>query len=253
MLPSTLRPHLSPPMKRKAIAVIQHIDTGGVGHFGVFAEANGLALEVFHGYAGEPLPRSLRDYAGLCVLGGPMSANDDIPYLRETETLIRHAVSDDLPVIGHCLGGQLMARAFGARVSRAPHPEIGWVELQVRPDSRGRDWFGREQFPIYHWHHDSFAIPAGGEHLATSAWCEPQAFALGDRHIGMQFHCEITPEIIDAWLAEPACQEDLARHAPVRDSVQDEVAMRATTDTHIASSYRTAEAIYQRWAKNLRV
>lgn len=238
-------------MPMKPVAVVQNIDTGGVGFFGVFASERGIPLHVFHGYAGDALPATLAGYAGLCVLGGPMSANDDIPYLRHTETLIRAAVSDDKPVIGHCLGGQLMARAFGARIGRSAAPEIGWLPMAATPRSRAQEWFGSERFPIYHWHHESFEIPPGAEHLATSRWCETQAYALGDRHFGMQFHCEITPEIIDAWLAEEACQRDLARHAPVHESVQDEATMRADTARLIADSYRTARAIYHRWAAKL--
>lgn len=238
-------------MSRLPIAVVQNIDTGGVGHFGSFAERNGLPLHVFHGYAGDELPRTLAGFSGLCVLGGPMSANDEVPYLRHTERLIREAVADDKPVIGHCLGGQLMARAFGARIGPSPCPEIGWIELQAQAGSRGGEWFGRERFPIYHWHHESFDVPTGGQLLATSRWCETQAYALGTRHVGMQFHCEITPTIIDDWLAEAACQRDLARHAPLHESVQDEATMRADTQRHIEASYRTANAIYRRWAHYL--
>lgn len=238
-------------MIRSPVAVIQNIDTGGVGYFGVFADTIGLPLQVFHGYAGDELPNTLRGFSGLCVLGGPMSANDDIAYLRQTEALIRDAVADDKPVIGHCLGGQLMARAFGARVERAEYPEIGWLPMQARPESRAHEWFGSDHFPIYHWHHESFTIPLGAEHLASSRWCEAQAYSLGERHLGMQFHCEITPEVIDHWLAEPACQQDLAAHSPVHASVQDETSMRADTLRHINSSYRTATAIYRRWASHL--
>lgn len=238
-------------MPRKPVAVVQNIDTGGVGYFGTFAESAGIALQVFHGYAGDDLPAKLTGFSGLCVLGGPMSANDEIAYLRHTEALVREAVSDDKPVIGHCLGGQLMARAFGARIGRAPAPEIGWLTMEVKPESRGREWFGSNTFSLYHWHHESFDLPAGAEHLALSRWCEAQAYALGDRHVGMQFHCEITPDIINDWLAEEACQHDLARHAPQHESVQDEATMRADTHRLMADSYRTATAIYTRWASKL--
>lgn len=233
------------------VAVIQNIDTGGVGYFGVFAQDAGLPLRTFHGYAGEELPSTLEGFSGLCILGGPMSANDDIPYLRHTERLIRGAVSDDKPVIGHCLGGQLMARAFGARVVRSPQPEIGWLEMRTKPASNAREWFGENEFTIFHWHHEAFEIPVGADHLATSPWCNTQAYALGERHLGMQFHCEITPEIISDWLAEKACQHDLQRHAPVHDSVQDELTMRADTHQYIDASYRTAATIYRRWMRYL--
>jgi GMP synthase (glutamine-hydrolysing) len=236
-------------MRRPVIAVIQHLSNAGVGCFGDFAHANGLDLREFHGYAGEDLPTSLKHFDALCVLGGPMSANDDIAYLRRTEALIRDAVSDDKPVIGHCLGGQLMARAFGARITKAPVPEIGWLPISASPDAGHQDWFDTAEPTVFQWHNERFDIPTHATQLARSAWCDTQAFALGTRHIGMQFHCEITAGIIDSWLAEKVCQDALREHAPHHESVQDETALRADTTRLIEASVRSAHHIYRRWAR----
>lgn len=237
------------------IAVIQNFASDGVGFFGDYAAQQGWPLRVFHAYAGDELPRHLKGFAGLCILGGPMSVNDDLPVLRHTEQLIRAAVSDDLPVIGHCLGGQLMSQAYGGRISRAPQAEIGWVTVNScagHDGSTGLDWFGAAQFPIFHWHNESFSIPAGGQHLARSAWCENQAFALGKLHLGMQFHCEITQQKIDDWLNETACQEEMQRLAPRQGGVQNEAQLRASTQEYLNRSFATASHIYQRWGQHLK-
>ena len=234
------------------IAVIQNFGSDGVGFFGEYAAQQGWPLRIFHAYAGDELPRHLKSFAGLCILGGPMSVNDDLPVLRQTEQLIREAVSDDVPVIGHCLGGQLISKAYGGSISRAPQPEIGWVELKSRAQTDGMEWFGAPQFQIFHWHNETFSLPSGAQHLATSAWCENQAFALGKLHLGMQFHCEITQQKIDDWLNETACQQEMQRLAPLHGGVQSEAQLRATTLDYLNSSFATASHIYQRWGKHLK-
>jgi GMP synthase (glutamine-hydrolysing) len=238
-------------MSRPTIAVIQHLANGGVGRFGHFAHANHLPLREFHGYAGEDLPTSLKHFDALCVLGGPMSANDDIAYLRRTEHLIREAVSDDKPVIGHCLGGQLMARSFGARIERASVPEIGWLPLSANVDKPSSPWFDENEMTVFQWHNERFALPTGATHIARSRWCDTQAFTLGTRHLAMQFHIEITADIIESWLAEKVCQDALLTYAPQHESVQDEATLRAHTARLIEASHRTADHLYHRWARPL--
>ena len=233
----------------KPIAVVQHTQSNTPGLFAQFCAHRGIALQVFRPYEGEDLPRSLRGHSGLCIMGGPMSANDDLPYLRQCEQLVREAISDDIPVIGHCLGGQLIARALGEIVDRAPEPEIGWIDVRsLVPE--GDEWFGAARFPIYHWHHERFGIPAGATHLAVSDHCAPQAYALGGRHIGMQFHCEMTAGIMASWLDERGCQDDIERHSH-RPAVQNGAAMLEQGVSKLSASTRVANTIYARWARNL--
>ena len=241
------------------IVVVEHIATGHAGLFARFAAARGWVLDVRRMHAGDALPDSMADHAGLCVLGGPMSANDDVPYLRATEALMRDAMARGAPVIGHCLGGQLLARAAGASVARAPGPEIGWTPVQV--NAAGRDWFGmsvadaagnavstHDEATVFEWHHDSFAVPDGATLLASSAACPAQAMVIDDRHLAMQFHAEITPAIIDVWLAEPACQRDIARNAHCAQ-VQDATTMQQATRAQQAAAEAVAMALYARWAR----
>ena len=116
-------------------------------------------------------PASVRGYRGLAVLGGAWSANDDRPTLRQAEALILEADALGIPVIGHCLGGQLMARAFGGRVERLPQPEVGWWPITRSDSAAAREWLGdAEQATVYQWHQDSFVeLPPGAELLASSA------------------------------------------------------------------------------------
>lgn len=233
----------------KPVAIVQHTRSNAPGLFARYCAEQRIPLQVFHAWAGDELPHDLAHFSGLCIMGGPMSANDDLAYLRQCEALIREGVRDDVPVIGHCLGGQLIARALGERVERAPEPEIGWIEIRAIA-CEAQDWFGVERFPIYHWHHERFGIPAGATHLAVSAHCETQAYALGGRHLGMQFHCEMTAEIMDEWLAEDDCQRDIARHRH-RPAVQDGTAMQSEGIEKLPQAERVARHLYAHWARNL--
>ena len=234
----------------KPVAVIQNALDDGPGHFGDFMTAQSVPMRVFHALYGEALPRMLDGFSGLCILGGPVSVNDDLPLLRETEALIRAAVRGDLPVLGHCLGGQLMASALGGKVTRAAQPEIGWIDIAALAQSAAMEWFGTDAFSIFQWHADTFSVPPGGQHLASSAACENQAFACGRLHLAMQFHCEITAVKIDAWIDSEVGRAEIALHAV--DSVQTPAQIRALTQSRIAASLATAEHIYQRWMRGLR-
>ena len=129
-----------------------------------------------------------------------MSVNDDLEYLRREEGFIRDAVSNRVPVLGICLGSQLIAKALGAQVRRNAAKEIGWFELRFTPAATADALFdGLERETVLHWHGETFDLPPGAELLAESELCQNQAFRLGDRAYGMQFHLEVTPEMIADW------------------------------------------------------
>jgi GMP synthase (glutamine-hydrolysing) len=143
-------------------------------------------------------------YHGLVVLGGPMAADqvDRYPHLGYEQEVIHRAVELGLPVLGICLGAQLIAAAFGGRTLRRAAPEFGWVD--VRPTPAGRDdrlighFDGAE--PVYQWHSDTFTLPRGAVHLAESDRCAFQAFRLNDHVYGLQFHLEADRELIGLWV-----------------------------------------------------
>lgn len=240
---SSNTPHDHPP----EVLVLQHTLEDAPGYLGQWLDAQGVSWQVLCAEAGEAYPDSVCGFRGLAVLGGEWSANDDRPTLRQAEALIREADALGIPVIGHCLGGQLMAKAFGGRVERLSQPEVGWLPIQMADSDAARTWLGEaREAVVYQWHYDSFVdLPKGAERLSTSATCAHQAFAIGP-HLAMQFHIEITPEKIATWLAAPGevYPAAVARHP---DSVQAPADMNAATLRHQAGSQALADHIYRCW------
>ena len=143
-------------------------------------------------------------------MGGPMSANDDLPYTRRELEIIGEAVSRGAPILGICLGSQLIAKAFGARVYKNGAPEIGWYPVQwtaaAASDCLHKGLSAPET--VFHWHSETFALPPGAQALAYSDKCRQQAFRFHDVVYGIQFHPEITPEMILDWSTQPLNRGD---------------------------------------------
>ena len=240
------------PIDSADVLVLQHLNEDGPGYLGQWLDEQGLRWQVRCAEAGEAYPTSVRGYRGLAVLGGAWSANDDRPTLRQAEALIREADALGIPVIGHCLGGQLMARAFGGRVKPLDQPEIGWLPMQIGRSASARRWLGEAPAStVYQWHHDSFVqLPPNAELIASSPACAHQAFALR-QHLAMQFHIEITPQKIGDWMAHPGeAYPALVRRHP--DSVQGAQATAHGTISHQAGSEALARRIYDIWRSNWR-
>lgn len=157
-----------------------------------------------HPYRDGLLPQ-LEDISALIVLGGAMGANDDDkhPFLADLKQLIRQAVAAGIPYLGVCLGGQLLAAALGAKVVSNRWEEIGSFSASLTDEGKGDPLFEGmpPEFLTFQWHHDSFDIPAGGVVLAASVVCPHQAFRMGRSAWGVQFHPEVTGEIIRSWAA----------------------------------------------------
>ncbi|MDQ7990055.1 MAG: type 1 glutamine amidotransferase [Candidatus Dactylopiibacterium sp.] len=228
----------------KPIVVFQHSALVGPGHFASFLEARKLAWRLVRIDLGEPVPAAAEPFSGLCFLGGEMSVNDDLPWIAHELELIRDAMARDVPVIGHCLGGQLMARALGARVSRNAVREIGWGRLEAATSAGAREWLGDVgSFEGFHWHRETFALPAHAEPLLSSAFCANQAFAIGP-HLGMQCHVEMTAPLIESWVAH--WPHDLA-HGGEAASVQGREAVLDALDARLAAMHAVSERLYARW------
>lgn len=232
----------------KPIAVIRHSPTEGPGHFATFLERRSLPWTLIRIDQGEAVPRSADGFSGLCLMGGPMSVNDDLAWIPPLLDLIRQTMAADKPVIGHCLGGQLMSRALGGTVIANPVKEIGWGTVRVIDSPLARAWLGdTRQFESFHWHGETFSIPDGATRILESAACANQAFVLG-KHLGMQCHVEMTRAMIEAWCESGA---DEIRDASSADSVQSPTAMQIDIEGRLSTLSRHAELLYSRWIEGL--
>ena len=226
------------------ILILQPKSDDGPSYLASWLVERGVAFELSDVEAGDAVPVNAGAFDAIAMLGGSMSANDDLPFLHRAHALLRDAVARDVPVLGHCLGGQMLARALGAVVTDNPVPEIGWSEITRADHPLARDWLGdAPQLPACQWHFQTFALPAGATRIAGNAACANQAFAIGP-HLGMQFHIEVDAEKLDRWHSElPPPDSALAAHA----GVQDEATMRADTARLLPHSQRIAAGIYGRW------
>ena len=234
----------------KPVAVFRFSDTEGPGHFATFLDATRVPWTLVKLDEGDPVPASSESFSGLAFMGGPMSANDELPWTQPVLALMRDAVARGVPVIGHCLGGQMLSRALGGKVSVNPVKEIGWNPVKVEDNATAREWFGDlPEFTTFQWHGDTFTIPPGGERILTGMHCPNQAYVVDGKHLGMQCHVEMTPEMIASWIGSGSgeVRENLSSPAvqPV-EKIQGEMPER------LPKLSSTAERLYRRWARNLR-
>jgi GMP synthase (glutamine-hydrolysing) len=199
--------------------VLQHTATEGPERVATALSARGIASEVRALYAGEPVPAGVAAGDLLVVMGGPMGVGDvgdpRWPFLAQEIALLRTLLARDAPVLGICLGSQLLAAAAGARVYPNTRPGPGGAPVPAREVGWGTvDLIGAEREPllaglppqplVLHWHGDTFDLPAGAIRLASTPVCANQAFRLGRRQVAFQFHCELERDTIAVWAHEDA-------------------------------------------------
>lgn len=194
---------------------LQHVPFEGLGSIGPWLRQAGYDITHtrFFERAGLPDPQKV-DL--LVVMGGPMSVNDEaeFPWLAQEVEFIRSSIRAGIPTLGVCLGAQLIARAMGARVYPNRLKEIGWFPVQGVPPADGRTFRFPASAEVFHWHGETFDLPAGAVLLASSEGCENQAFQLGTSVIALQFHLETTPGSARELVAD--CREELAPSARVQ-------------------------------------
>jgi len=180
--------------------VLQHIHCETLGTIADALGAEGISAEYVRTFKGEKVPDEMGGGAGLIIMGGPMGVyeQDRYPFLRQEILLLEQAMKEEKPVLGICLGSQLVATALGAKVTKGRKKEIGWYPVTLTETATGdRLWKGVEpSFTAYHWHGDVFELPRGAEPLASSALTPCQAFRYGKNAYGFLFHMEVTEEII---------------------------------------------------------
>lgn len=231
----------------KPVAIFRHVAHEGPGRLGAFLDGHGIPWQLIALDRGEAVPGSPAAWSGLVFMGGPMSVNDDLPWLPHSLDLIRRAVASDIPVLGHCLGGQLIAKALGARVDANPVKEIGWGEAQVTDAPEARAWFGDcRSFPAFHWHGETFTVPDGAIRILETPYCARQGFALG-KHLALQCHVEMTAGMIEEWCRFGA-DEIAAANSP---AVQSPAAILAGIGPNLPAMSAVADRLYGHWIAGL--
>jgi GMP synthase-like glutamine amidotransferase len=232
----------------KPVAIFRHFHTEGPGYFAIALERRGIPWRIVRLDAGDAVPADPRAFSGIAFMGGPMSVNDRLPWIDPVLRLIRAAVEADVSVIGHCLGGQLMAAALGGVVKANAVKEIGWGTVTLTDVPVAQRWFGAglAAFTGFHWHGETFSIPPGAQRVLSSPHCANQAFAYG-KHFGMQCHVEMTAELIESWCRSGA--GEIAESAG--PTVQTPAQIERDLDHRLAQLHAVADRIYARWIEGL--
>ena len=232
----------------KPVAIFRHSPEEGPGYFATFLDRYEQPWKLLSTDAEEPVPSDPCVFGGLVFMGGPMSVNDPLPWIGQECDLIRAAVAQGIPVLGHCLGGQLMAKALGGLVTLNPVKEIGWGTVSVVDNNTAHDWFGAlDGFLAFHWHGETFSLPPGATRILESRHCANQAFALGP-HLGMQCHVEMTREMIEKWCAIGG--EEI--QACANPSVQQAEDIQANIEARVRELNAVADLLYMKWLAGLK-
>lgn len=189
------------------VLVLQHHPDEGPGTLGDFLRDQGAELVFSHTWQGDDPPLNPNGFDALVSMGGPMNVYEENkhPWLKAENRLLTLAARAGLPIMGVCLGAQLIAKALGAGVAGSPQKELGWYEAKLTPSAAADPLCAglAQVFPVVQWHGDMFQVPQGGQLLATGAPCPNQAFGWGKAY-GLQFHIEVTPGIIETWFSQEA-------------------------------------------------
>lgn len=201
----------------KKVLVFRHVPHEGLGTIEPFLKQSNVAIEYCDLFKQHPVPQNLDPYSFVISMGGPMNVDetDRYPFLASERTLMAKAIRENLPVLGICLGAQMIARALGARVYRGPQKEIGWYPVHFSAEASEEPMFkdfSTEHPIVFHWHGDTFDLPPSAVRLAASDGCPNQAFRYRDSAYAFQFHVEVTREMIQDWVAKN--QTELMQSTP---------------------------------------
>lgn len=234
----------------RPLVIFRHACCDNVGHLGAFLKQKKIPWQEVRLDLNQPVPSNIDAYSGVIMMGGPMSVNDDLPWIAPLIAFVQSAFDSDIPVMGHCLGGQLMSKALGASVAANDVQEIGWGELQVHDNPVAKHWFGdKPGFLGFHWHSETFSLPKGVTHLLSSEYCENQAYAFG-KNLAMQCHIEMDLTLVNTWceawhhqIAVKQSQKSMQTIYQIYDNVQ----------TKLKALNQQANQTYSQWIEGLAV
>jgi GMP synthase-like glutamine amidotransferase len=231
----------------RPVAIFRFSPTEGPGRFAEWLDAHRVPHRLIAIDQGERVPALPLAFSGIAMMGGPMSANDALPWNAPLLEFLRGAVNAEVPVLGHCLGGQLLAKALGARVTRTSTPEIGWDEVRVLRGADAAPWFGgRYAFTTFQWHYEIFGLPPRATRVLTNGFNPDQAFVLG-KHIGFQCHVEMTRPMVETWCSTGA--DELPDRTQGAKQSKDDIFV--DLDKRLATLARVADDVYAQWARGL--
>jgi GMP synthase-like glutamine amidotransferase len=214
------------PERRKPVLIVQHAQHEHPAAVRRALESQGIQSHWIHPYNNEAFPR-IEEICGLISLGGPMGANDeaDHPWIAREVALMRECVDAGHPIVGICLGGQMLARAMGSHVEKNETHEVGWFPIEITAEGRKDPILGMagSNPTVYHWHGDTFHLPPDAVLLAKSRACPRQAYRIGEKAYGFQFHPEADHQLVGEWLDCEGMDEEIAaaQEAYGTETVQD--------------------------------
>jgi GMP synthase-like glutamine amidotransferase len=233
----------------KPVVIFRHARTEGAGYLGTFLEQNAIPWCEVRIDLDDKMPEAVDDFSGLVFMGGPMSVNDDLPWISQALFLIQEAVARDIPVLGHCLGGQLMSKALGGTVGANPVKEIGWGNVAVTNHTEAAKWLGdTKAFLSFHWHGETFTLPAGATHLLSSQYCQNQAWSFG-KHLALQCHIEMTENMVGIWYDIGKNEVAAAKEC---QGVQTFDEVKDVTAENISHLNLIANRVYSTWISGLK-
>jgi GMP synthase-like glutamine amidotransferase len=232
----------------RPVVIFRFVLHEGPGYLATFLDEQNIPFELVKIDQGDALPISMDAYSGMVLMGGPMSIHDDLPWITPVINLILKAKVADLPLLGHCLGGQLISKALGADITKTTIKEIGWGQVIVSDNATAKDWFGAiETFNAFHWHGETFSLPLGAQRILSSHYCKNQAYAIG-KHLVFQTHIEVTSDMVKNWCEVGAAELMASANSP---GVQLAEVMQEDLQLHCLFLNKVAKQVYSRWALKL--
>ena len=233
----------------KPVIIFEHIESSGPGLFETFLKQRSIPFRILRVNQGDDVPEDgkISECSGLCFLGGTESVTEPTDAMLREISLIRVAKTNGTPVIGHCLGGQLISKALGGEVSRHSLVEFGWSSLYAEDNQAGLHWVVNtsKELKAMQWHNDAFTIPEGATRILNGDYCANQAFVYGNI-LAMQFHIEIDAATIKHWAVDL-----VEKHPEVSESVQSGEQIMESIDINFAASRELAEQLYSSWLENV--